>query len=267
VSNRVYQLAIVGMLAARLTDAGQSVTSKSAFEVATIKRSDPSARNNGCFIKGQAGGQTFVGRCVSLRLLIKYSYRIIDSQLDGGPDWLDNELYDFDAKADHPLNRAELPVFFQSLLADRFQLKFHRETRTLPALVITVDKAGSKMKSNDSPDQWAISIVRDGGTPPSPPKFKAVRCTMSYLGWWIAQQESRPVLDRTDLTGYWDFTLEFVPEWLGDGRKGSNGEPMPVVDGPTLDKAMREQLGLRLEPAKGPVEVYVIDHVERPSAN
>jgi uncharacterized protein (TIGR03435 family) len=278
VTNRfVYQLALVGLVAFRLLDAGQSTTSNVAassqpetnapsFEVATIKQSDPSTRN-GCFIKGQAGGRTFVGRCVSLRLLIKYSYRIIDSQVARGPDWLDTELYDFEAKADHSLTRAELPALFQSLLAERFKLQFHRETRTLPALALTVDKTGAKMKSNDGPDEWEISIVRTGGTPPSPPKFKATRCTMSYLCWWIAQQENRPVLDKTGLAGYWDFTLEFVPEGLGDGRKGTNSEPIPAFDGPTLSRAMREQLGLRLESEKGPVEVYVIDHVERPSAN
>jgi uncharacterized protein (TIGR03435 family) len=236
-----------------------------SFEVATIKRSDPAARD-GCFIKGQPGGQTFVGSCVTLRLLIKYSFKITDSQLAGGPDWLDTELYDFQAKADHSLTRAELPPLFQSMLADRFKLQFHKETRTLPALLLSVDKTGSKMKANNGPDEWAISItMARGAAPPAPPKFQGTRCAMSYLSWWISQLQNRPVVNQTGLDGFWDFTLEFVPDGM-DGRKGPNGEPV-TFDGPTLYTALREQLGLKLESAKGPVEVYVIDHVERPTAN
>jgi outer membrane protein assembly factor BamB len=245
----------------------QAETKAPAFEIASIKPSDPGARN-GCFIRGQPGGQTFVGSCVTLRLLIKYSYKITDSQLAGGPDWLDTEFYDFQAKADHSLTRAELPAVFQALLAERFKLQFHRETRTLPALLLTVDKSGAKMKANDGPDEWAISIVPAGAfSPPAPPKFKGTRCAMSYLTWWIAQRENRPVLDKTGLPGFWDFTLEFVPEGLGDARKGPAGEPIPGFEGPTLYTALREQLGLKLESAKGPIEVYVVDHVEKATAN
>jgi uncharacterized protein (TIGR03435 family) len=228
---------LVYYLLAALAVYQQTETKTPSFEVVSIKRSDPAARN-GC------------------------------SQLAGGPDWLDTEFYDFQAKADHSLTRTELPAVFQALVAERFKLQFHRETRTLPALVLTVDKSGAKMKANDGPDEWAISIVGDGGgSPPKPPKFKGTRCAMSYLTWWIAQRENRPVLDKTGLPGFWDFTLEFVPDGMGDGRKGPGGEALPAFDGPTLYTALREQLGLKLESTKGPVEVYVIDHVERATAN
>ena len=91
---------------------------------------------------------------------------------------------------------------------------------------------------------------------------------MSYLSWWIAQRETRPVRDKTGLDGFWDFTLEFVPDGMGEGRKGANGEPMPTtMEGPTLTAALRAQLGLKLEQEKGPVDVYVIDHVEKATAN
>jgi uncharacterized protein (TIGR03435 family) len=197
--------------------------------------------------------------------LITYSYKIIDSQLVGGPNWLDTELYDFDAKAEHPLTRAELAPMFQTMLADRFKLQFHRETRTMPALALTVEKAGTKMKANDGPNTWEIAIT------PAPastmPKFKGTRCPVSYLSWWIAQRENRPVVDKTGLDGFWDFTLEFVPEGLGERRKGPSGDPMPPLDGPSLSTALREQLGLKLEPGKSPVDVYVIDHVEKATGN
>jgi uncharacterized protein (TIGR03435 family) len=277
-ANRFVSLvAFLGLMAAGWMNADQAATSNTAkspqaetqapaFEVAAIKPSDPAARNNGCFMKGQPGGQTFIGRCITARLLITYSYKIIDSQLMGGPNWLDTQLYDFDAKADHSLTRAELAPMFQTMLADRFKLQFHRETRTMPALALTVDKAGAKMKPNDGPNEWEIAIMPAPGS--LIPKFKGTRCPVSYLSWWIAQRENRPVVDKTGLDGFWDFTLEFVPDGLGEGRrKGPTGEPMPALDGPTLATALREQLGLKLEPGKGPVDVYVIDHVEKATGN
>jgi uncharacterized protein (TIGR03435 family) len=266
-----------GTTAVVLTSANQNATSNTAaasqaegsapaFEVAAIKPSDPLARTNGCFMRGQPGGQTFIGRCITVRLLITYSYKIIDSQLVGGPSWLDNELYDFDAKADHSLTRAELAPMLQTMLADRFKLQFHRESRTMPALVLTVDKNGTKMKPNNGPNDWVIAIMPAPGA--SIPKFKGTRCPTSYLSWWIAQRQNRPVLDNTGLEGFWDFTLEFVPDGLDEGRrKGAAGEPMPPLEGPALPSALREQLGLRLEPVKGPVDVYVIDHVEKATGN
>jgi uncharacterized protein (TIGR03435 family) len=269
-------VALFGLMATGLMNADRGAPSNTAapsqaeskapaFEVAAIKPSDPMARSNGCFMKGQPGGQTFIGRCITVRILITYSYKIIDSQLVGGPGWLDTELYDFDAKADHSLTRAELAPMFQTMLADRFKLQFHRETRTMPSLVLTVDKAGAKMKPNDGPNEWEIAIMPAPGA--SMPKFKGTRCPTSYLSWWIAQRENRPVLDKTGLDGFWDFTLEFVPDGLGDGRKVPNGEQMPPLDGPALPTALREQLGLKLEPEKGPVDVYVIDHVEKATGN
>jgi uncharacterized protein (TIGR03435 family) len=130
--------------------ASQASEAKPAtFEIVAIKPSDPTVRGD-CYMKGQPGGQTFVGRCIPLRLIIKYAYKIIDSQIIGGPGWMDTELYDFEAKTDRPVTRAEVAVLFQTLLADRFKLQFHRETPALSALVLTVDKAGPKMKPNDS---------------------------------------------------------------------------------------------------------------------
>jgi uncharacterized protein (TIGR03435 family) len=275
--NRFVSLvAFLGLVAAGLMNADQAATSNSAepsqaeskapaFEVAAIKPSDPAARNNGCFMKGQTGGQTFIGRCITARLLITYSYKIIDSQLVGGPGWLDTELYDFDAKADHSLTRAELAPMLQTMLAERFKLQFHRETRTMPALALSLDKTGAKMKANDGPNEWEIAITPAPGA--SMPKFKGTRCPMSYLSWWIAQRMNRPVVDHTGLDGFWDFTLEFVPDGLGEGRKGPTGEQLPALDGPNLPTALRQQLGLKLETEKGPVDVYVIDHVEKATAN
>lgn len=243
--------------------APQAQTQSPLFEVAAIKPSEPGPRND-CFMRGQPGGQTFIGRCINLRLLIKYSYKITDSQIAGGPDWLDSELYDFDAKANRPVTRSELAPMFQKLLADRFKLEMRRETRTLPALVLTVDKGGLKMARNESSYEWEIPVTN---IPGPLPKVKGSRCPMSYLAWWIGQRENRPVVDHTDLAGFWDFTLEFVPDSMAEGRRGPNGESLPPPEGATLPVALREQLGLKLASERGPVDVYVIEHVEKVTAN
>ncbi len=255
---------LLGWTAVASMNASQAITPPPAtFEIVAIKPSDPTTRGD-CYMKGQPGGQTFVGRCIPLRLIIKYAYKIIDSQIIGGPGWMDTELYDFEAKTDRPVTRSEVAVLFQTLLADRFKLQFHLETRTLSALVLTVDKAGPKMKPNDSSYEWDIPIT---SMPGSIPKFKGARCPMYYLSWWIAQRESRPVVDKTGLSGFWDFTLEFVPEGMGGERKGTGGDLAAPMDGSSLPTALRQQLGLKLESEKAPVEVYSIDHVEKPSAN
>ncbi len=233
------------------------------FDVASIRPSDPAVMRDGCYMKGQPGGQTFVGRCIPMRLILKYAYKIIDSQIVGGPAWMDSELYDFEAKSERSVTRAEVAGMFQSLLADRFKLQFHRESRTLPSFVLTVDKSGQKMKANDSSYEWEIPVQ---GVPGPIPKIKGTRCPMSYLSWWIGQQENRPVVDQTALGGFWDFTMEYIPEGF-TGRRSPGGDAVSVPDGPNLVAALREQLGLKLEPQKGPVDVYVIDHAEKATNN
>src|ERR1035438_4725167 len=201
-ANRLVPLAAcLGLLVTLFLSANQASPSNSAspqaeskapaFDVAAIKLSDPKAVRNGCYIKGQPGGQTFVGRCIPLRLWITYSYKLIDSQLVGGPDWIDTELYDFEAKADHSLTRAELAPMFQTLLADRFHLRLRTETRTMPALALTVDKSGVKMKSNGGPNEWEIAIMSAPGASPIP-RFKGTRCPTNYLSWWIRSEEHTP---------------------------------------------------------------------------
>jgi uncharacterized protein (TIGR03435 family) len=232
-----------------------SAQDKPAFEVVSIKPSDPATLNGG--IKGNPGGQTFSAVNLSLRFLIKYAYKISDSQVAAGPDWLDKDRYDIQMKAEHPINRTEFPALVKSMLTDNFKLQFHKETRTQTALVMTTDKAGSKMKPNDGPDEWEISVQYvPNGPPPAPVKVKGVRCSMMALAYWIAQIENRAVVDKTELPGYYDFTIEYAP----------NVE-QPVFDGPNLITALRQQLGLKMESAKTPVEVYVIDRAEKPADN
>src|SRR5581483_12258226 len=140
------QAALLLALAASIAPA-QSPKRAPTFDVASIREVDPSKRptTGGCGMKGQAGGQTYTGRCIALSLLIKRAFRIVDSQLSGGPDWINTALFDFEAKTDRPTTRADVEPLFQSFLTDRFHLKMHTEQRTMQALVLTVDGAGNKM--------------------------------------------------------------------------------------------------------------------------
>ena len=233
------------------------------FDVASIHQTDPSAPPTPCFMRGQAGGQTYTGRCIALSVIIKRAYQIVDSQLSGGPDWLNTTLFDFDAKTDRPTTRADVEPLFQSFLADRFNLKMHTEQRTMQALVLTVDGAGNKMTPNTTDYEWEIPIQGAGGPIP---KVKGIRCPMSYFSWYIGQRQNRPVVDHTGLKGFWDFTLEFVPDGMSE-RRGPDGAILPPLDGPNIYTALREQLGLKMQSQKIPVDVYIIDHVEKPTAN
>lgn len=243
-----------------------------AFEVTSIKPANtPPPAGEFAGIRALPGGQTYVARFAPLKLMIKLMYKITDAQIVGAPDWVNTDRFDVQAKAEKPSSLDDLHIMFQTLMADRFKLQFHRETRTMPAFILTVDKGGSKMKVNEEPQPFEIPIKGAGAAPPTPPTFTGTRCDMEYLRWWLGQQLNnfqqvdRPVVDQTGLKGFYDFKLTFAPDL--SGRTGPNGEAPPSFDGPTLFQALREQLGLKLESSKGPVEVFVIDHVEKPGAN
>jgi uncharacterized protein (TIGR03435 family) len=265
-------LMIAGWASAQQGDAPKAAAPLT-FEVTSVKpRTTQPAPGEFGGIHALPGGQRYEARFVPLKLMIKLMYKITDSQIVGGPDWINTDRFDVDAKAETPTTLDNLHIMFQNMLVERFNMKFHRETRTLPAFVLTVDKGGSKMKVNEEPDPFEIPIqFGGGGPPPKPPTFNARRCNMEYLGWWLGQQLNqlqlvdRPVVDQTGLKGFYDFKLTYAPDL--SGRTGPNGEPPPTFDGPNLFQAVKEQLGLKLESTKGPVVVFVIDHVEKPTDN
>jgi uncharacterized protein (TIGR03435 family) len=268
-------LAMITGLASAQQGAAPKAAAKAPlnFEVASVKATNTRPQpGEGGGIRVLPGGQTYVARFVPLKLMIKLMYKITDSQIVGGPDWMNTDMFDVRAKAEKPSTLDDLHIMFQNMLADRFKLQFHRETRTLPAFVLTVDKGGWKMKVNEEPEPFEIPIqFGGGGPPPTPPTFNGRRCNMEYLGWWLGQQLNniqqldRPVVDQTGLKGFYDFKLTFAPDL--SGRTGPNGETPPSFDGPNLFQALKEQLGLKLESSKGPVVVFIVDHVEKPADN
>jgi len=231
------------------------------FEVASIKPTKPGGRGGG--IKPKSAGQGYDAQGATVRLMISLMYRMPMQHVTGGPQWLDSDQWDVEARADKAHSLDDLHIMFQNLLADEFKLKFHKETREGPVYALSVDKSGSKMKVNDSPQDFEIPIGGGRGG-----AFTGKRVPMEYLCYWLGQMlrnDDRQVIDRTGLTGNYDFTLSFMPD-LPPGFDKTNLPP-ELLDRPSIFDALKQQLGLKVEAQKGPVEYYVIDHVEKPAGN
>jgi len=218
------------------------------FEVASIK---PSAEP-----PGSSGITTKKGRLtaqnVTLKRCIRGAYGVPEIQILGGPPWIGDDRYFIEATAAGPVGDPELSVMLQALLAERFKLALHRETRALPGYALLVGK-GLKAKRSD-PDS-------ESRTNYSQKSIQAERCTMAQLAQKLSDALHTPVADLTAISGAFDFTLEWTP----DDMKAALGGNAPF--GPSIFAALQEQLGLRLESRKVPTGVVVIDHAERPSEN
>jgi uncharacterized protein (TIGR03435 family) len=175
-----------------------------------------------------------------------------------------------------------MQLMVQGLLADRFQLKIHRQTKELPVYELSVAKGGFKLKEVAAPEGPVAGAPPPplpppgrGGAPPTPPPGSALigRGTLvataaqfAALAQVLSDQLSRSVVDKTGIKGFYDFKLKWTPD-VGQGP--GVPEPLPPVDssGPSIFTAIQEQFGLKLDSAKGPVEIFVIDHVEKPTEN
>ncbi len=222
--------------------------------------------------------------------LIQQAYYVQDYQLSGISDWMNKERYDVEAKMDPSVADAlsKLPAaqlklarqqMLQLLLAERFNLKVHRETKDGPVYFLTIGKNGPKLQ--DAKTRKTVGMLNADGTPAlggiqigpgtgtgGADKARAFSFSMEGFGDWLTIKIHRPVLDKTGLTGAYDFTLEWMPDApQTSSPDAANGITLPGVPGASLFTALQEQLGLKLEPGKSPIEVIVIDHVERPSGN
>ena len=231
------------------------------FEAVAIKPTKPGGRGGG--LRSMPGGQEFVTEGVSLRFMTAFMYWVPMRQVTGGPAWLDTDLWDIAAKADRPHDLEDLREMFRNLLADEFKLKLRKDVKEGPVYALTVDKSGLKMPRNEEPWDFEIAIKNGpGGT------TVGKRVSMQRLCWQlqqILQQDQRPVIDKTGLPGYYDFTLAFLPE-LPPGFDKSR-LPAEMLDRPSIFDAVKQQLGLRLDAQKGPVEFFVVEGAERPADN
>ena len=238
------------------------------FEVVSLKPSDPNPQPNSISgLRPSQGGQRYEAWNCTIRLMIQAAYRVKVDQVAGGPSWLDTDRFDMEAKAEKPSSGDELHVMLMNLLVDRLQLKFHREQREMSRYALIVDKGGPKLtphEASNGGDPWIDQTTERF----LQVKFKATFCPMDYLAFRLAQLLDRPVVDVTGLKGGYDFNLEFtrdLPPGIPETAR-VNGDPIDT-SGPTVFAAIKQQLGLELKPDKGPVEVIVIDHAEKPAGN
>lgn len=251
----------IGVVSTPATLAQSSATAgkRSEFEVASIKASKPGG--DGSTILTDRGGG-FTTENATLRGIIAYAFGIKNSQLSGGPSWLDSDRFDIVAKPEARSRPAQVPQMVQSLLADRFKLKFHRETKEMLVLALVVGKNGPKLKPTKPEDDAARP---NRGFQGRMGDMTALGADMAALAARLTAILGRPVIDRTALTGRFDFKLEWTP----DGPAQMRSPDQPAADneqGPSIFTAV-QQLGLKLENQKAQVEMIVIDAVEQPSAN
>lgn len=240
-----------------------------AFEVATIKPAgQDGALAQGRWIRMESANR-FVAHNHAIRTLVAAAYDMSPETISGGPSWVDSDHWEILAKTPGDIRPTpnEQMSMLRQLLSDRFNLAFHRQPREFSVFALTVAPGGAKLKA---------TTVSPDATPEGPPLVAfalsptVVRLPARYLSMGefasLLQRSplDRPVLDRTGLTGRYDFDLEFAPDeslWNGLLPRPENSEK------PGLLKAMEEQLGLKLESTRGEVNTIVIDRVERPTAN
>lgn len=225
------------------TSRGQ--TAEPAFDVATIKPSAPTPgpRDRTAF----ASHGVFASAGLSVTALMSIAYRVQGYQITGGPRWAYTDRYDIVAKTEEDAGNDRVWLMVQGLLADRFKLAFHRETKELPVYALVVAKGGPTMTKTAADAQSAWMLGKG--------QWRVNKRDMAHLAGSLTREVGRTVIDMTGLTGDYDFTLDWS---VGDGSDS---------DRPSIFTALEQQLGLKLESRKHPTEMLMIDHVERPSEN
>ena len=247
------------------------------FEVAAIKENKSGSVSSHSDTKDGR----FTATNVSLRSLMQYeAYGIPGSRILGGPKWLDSTRFDIEAKmddsvADHLRTLArsqrelETQAMFQQLLADRFKLAVHWETRELPIYALVVAKKGPKLQPTKD---FTGSPGTSSNGSQSGSQFNATGVTLPQLAEALTRvlfrELGRDIIDKTGVEGRYDLTLKWAPDTGASSLpRATGGEASSADLGPSIFTAIQEQLGLKLEPTKGPVQVLVIDHAEMPSEN
>jgi uncharacterized protein (TIGR03435 family) len=212
-----------------------------AFEVASVKP-NPSGDHHS---SSHTNNGSVVMRNVSLKQLVEMAYDVKDYALSA-PDWLDTVRFDISAKPPADTPEKQFQPMLQTLLTDRFKLAVHRESKVMSAYALIAGKNGSKLHAVEP--GGGSHRNSDGG------KLTAQRVSMPQLADFLARHLDRPVVDKTELPGVFDFELR----WAQDDSHSTDS-----ASGPSIFTAVQEQLGLKLQSQKLPVEILVVDHAER----
>jgi len=237
-----------------------------SFEVASIKPSSPDAKGSSIQLV-PGGGLNMTG--IPLRTMIALANGVREFQVSGGPGWVGTERFDVTARVASAaakgqedlakMNEGQFKTVrdqsnerLRALMADRFQLVVHKETKEQPIYALLVSKNGAKLKEvKEAGARQGMNMGRG--------RAQGFGASVEMLVQDISSAMGRPVIDKTGLNGKYDFILEWTPDMA------PTGDSAPA--GPTIFTALQEQLGLRLESQKGPVETIVIDRAEKPSEN
>jgi uncharacterized protein (TIGR03435 family) len=249
------------------------------FTAASIRPDSPDNEFSTELETELAGGRLHARKIV-LRSFIEEAYEVRPFQLLGGPRWIETQGYDIEATAERAVSEKEMLLMMRTLLENRFRLKAHRETRALPVYNLAAANGGVKLPAAKSS---ACVQPNPAGKPPAIPCGRAIQVTTPegarMMGTTVVMPElirllttvlGRPVIDKTGVTRAFDFQLDFALDDVLAGLHPSHDYPLPATDpgkAASILTAIQQQLGLKLEAAKGPVEVVVIDGVERPSGN
>jgi len=277
---------------------GQAAAARPSFDVASIKAAAPPIYGKLMIRMGGDPGRIDYGN-VSLKDIIRQAYDVHDYQISG-PDWMNSIRFDIVAKVPDGAPEDQVPLMWQTLLAERFKLQIHRETKELPMYALVVGKNGPKMKESEiDANGTADGGQGSGGPSPLPPvkmgkdgmpqlpgggrgpmilmngrgHVTAKMMNMSGLVDILARSVDRPVVDQTELKGSYDFNLDYTPDESTRMPMPGGMPPPPGAgemhgadspdNGLSLFAALQAQLGLKLEAKKGPVELIVIDRVEK----
>ncbi len=236
------------------------------YEVSSIK---PNAGSDFRYNFHIEPNGTLAATGITLKRLMMTGYRHQGYRIVGGPAWLDSQRWDVQAKSSvsRAVSNDEFPQMLRTMLAERFQLDTHSETRSLPIYELVVDRRGSKLRRVDG-GKTKLEIQTGNGL------IRFTKATAATFASQLGYALGRPVLNKTGLSGQFSFALEWTPVLGEDGGPTTSGlpaetpeQPPSIADGPSIFTAITEQLGLRLESGRGPVEVLVIDHAEKPDGN
>jgi uncharacterized protein (TIGR03435 family) len=263
---------------------GQQPAEKLAFEVASIKPADPSPMGQMRInMSTDAGMLRYTN--VSLKDCIRVAYRVKDFQVEG-PDWIGDTRFNITAKLPEGASEKQVPEMLQTLLAERFKLTLHRDTKEHAIYALVAEKGGPKLKPAEVPTGEAAAPAGSGGRGggrgnmmmmmgPDGVHVKAASATLAGLGEMMSRFTDRPIVDMTGIQGQYDFDLAFSPEsmrgmpgggmrGLGPGSPGGEGHPADAASegGGTIFDAV-QKYGLKLEARKAPMEILIVDHMER----